>query len=496
MGSSDEYPIGLRLRNTVFHLDTLELTDLSGNPIAVRKQSLRVLCQLAEQNGRTVDKDELIDAAWNGRSVSDDNLVQCIKDIRYVIGDTDRSILRTAVGRGYSLHGKPDMRNASGTPPKLLISRMCTDTSDAELAELANVITEELIVTLTPRAGLAVTVDQAQSSSVQYVLDGRVGRSEENLHAFVQIAKRKTGDVVFAKQWKTLSAESGCLPWQIAERVGNALRIHMFNYDGEDYLSRNNSELDTQELMAKAAYHMSRIQMENRDAAREALSLAIKREPNNAMALAMRASAAVLSILQESHSKLPDPPEYCMELANRALSLAPHIDFVNRTRGSLRLWLNADHEGARADCKRALQITPVFHLAHQTIALSEILSGEHAAGIERVQKIMELGSSSNPRYPHYLAMLALGQVLAGHVGRAAASAREAHERSPKDPWCRYVYAAAAAGQPDVTSSAEFKRMIADTDLPISHFRDLAFTDLRDVDMLEERLSAVGYSPSL
>lgn len=492
MNAPDDCPIRLRLGKAFFDLDARQLIDREGRPLAVRKQSLSVLCELAARNGEIVDRDDLIDAAWSGRSVSDDNLVQCIKDIRTVLGDVDRQLVRTAVGRGYSLHGVREMPAGSGEHPRILISMFRASGDAPQLIELAEVIAEELVLALSPRAGLKITTDEAHRETAQYTIDGRMSLSGDNLRTFVQLTGGHSGEVVFAQTWTARTAEADGLPRQITDKVGNVLRVKMFNHAGEDHIGRANDELDTQELLAKAAYHMSRIQMQNRDVARSALSLAIEREPENAMALAMRASAAVLSILQESRSRLPDPPEYCMALADRAVGIAPHIDFVMRTRGSLRLWLKGDHEGARADCERALELSPVFHLAHQTIALSEILSGQHGAGIHRVENIMELGTPTNPRYPHYLALLALGQILAGQTDAAIKSAGEGHERAPGDPWCRYVYAAAAADCESITKSDSFRRMIGSIDLPLTHFRDLAFKDLREVDMLEERLVLAGY----
>ncbi|MCU9840389.1 winged helix-turn-helix domain-containing protein [Ruegeria sp. WL0004] len=468
------------------------MIDQEGRPVAVREKSLRLLCKLAERNGEIVNRDDLISAVWSGRSVSDDNLVQCIKDIRAVLGDRDRQLLRTAVGRGYSLHGVREKSIGPGAHPKLLISPLRIMGDAPELIELAEIVTEELIIALSPRAGLKVTTDETQRETALYAIDGRASLSGEEVRVFVQLVSGRSGDVAFAETWSIPITEAEFLPRQITDKITNVLRVKMFNYAGEDYIGRSNDELDTQELLAKAAYHMSRIQMQNRDVARNALSLAIEREPTNAMALAMRASAAVLSILQESRSKLPDAPEYCLELADRAVGIAPHIDFVMRTRGSLRLWLKGDHEGARADCERALEISSVFHLAHQTIALSEILSGEHAAGIHRVQKIMELGTPTNPRYPHYLALLALGQILAGENDAAIKIAQEGHERAPGDPWCNYVFAAAVADRKEIANTERFRHMIARNDLPLTHFRDQAFTDLRDVDMLEERLALAGY----
>lgn len=495
MNASEVCQNRLRLGKVVFDPGTNQLIDQEFRLIALREQSLRVLGELAARNGETVERDNLISAVWAGLSVSDDSLVQCIKDIRAVLDDGKRQLLRTAVGRGYSLHGVREISTSPGSHPKLLISALRVSGDAPELIELAEVITEELIVALSPRAGLIVNTNDEQIEAAHYSINGRASMSGENFRVFIQLVRGQSGDVAFAETWSIPITQADILPQQITEKISSILRVHMFNFAGENYISRDNADLDTQELMAKAAYHMSRIQMHNRDAARAALSVAIEREPTNAMAMAMRASTTVLLILQEGYSKLPDTPEYCMELANRAVGIAPHIDFVIRARGSLRLWLKADHEGARADCERALEISPVFHLAHQTIALSEILSGDHAAGIHRLKKIMELSTVTNPRYPHYLALMALGQILAGDTDAAVQTSRESHERAPSDPWCNYVYAAAAADREKITKTEGFQSMIAGIGLPFTHFRDLPFNDLREVDMLEESLTLAGYRPS-
>ena len=492
MDVSDENRKRLRFGNVIYDLNTCQLIDQEGRSIAVRKKSLRVLGTLAAQNGITVGKDELINAVWPGKFVSDDSLVQCIKDLRFALNDNDKQYLRTAIGRGYSLHGVRDLPVAAGSLPKLHISKLRVSGHTPELAEIAEITTEELIIGLSPRAGLKVITDEKPRDEVDYAIDGRVSQSGENLRVFVQLIRGKSGDVAFAETWTALIKEADNLPREIAERIGNVLRVHMFNFAGEKYVDRKNDDLDTQELMAKAAYHMSRIQMHHRDVARNAMSVAIEREPENAMALAMRASTAVISVLQEGTSKIPDAPEYLLQLANRAVGSASHVDFVMLTRGCMRLWLNADHEGARSDFNRALEISPVFHLAHQFLATSEILSGEHAQGILRVEKFIELSPVTNPRYPHYLTLLALGQILAGAADEALKTARESHERAPNDPWCNYVYTAAAAGRETITTTDDFRRMIVGIDLPFTHFRDLPFSNLRDVDFLEGRLALAGY----
>lgn len=482
----------LRLGDVVFDPGTLELWDAQNHPIAIRKMSLRVLGELAARNGETITRDDLIDSVWAGRAVSDDSLVQCIKDIRSALNDQDHTLVRTAVGRGYSLQGVLEPETGPGQHPKLLISALHAPENNPDLVELANLITEELVVTLSPRAGLNVTTDETQRDAAQYRIEGRVSLSGNHIRAFVQVIDTATEKVAFAETWNAQASDAKGLTNRVAEKVSSVLRIHMFNHAGQDHIDRNDEDLDMQELMSKAAYHMSRIRMENRDVARRTLSVAIEREPENPMALAMRAAIAVILVLQEGISKVPDPTEYCLDLADRAVGLAPHVDFVMLTRGSARLWLRADHDGARADFKRALAFNPVFHLGHQFLATSEILSGEYKPGIERLQKIIDLGTATNPRYPHYLTLMALGHLVGADIGAAEHAAREAHERAPNDPWCNYVYTAALADQEMVTTSEPFREMVSRIELPFSHFRSLPFTEVQTVDMLEARLRQAGY----
>ncbi len=52
-------------------------------------------------SGRLVSKDEIIEAVWRETAVTDDSLVQCLKDIRNALGDQSQTIIRTVPRRGY-----------------------------------------------------------------------------------------------------------------------------------------------------------------------------------------------------------------------------------------------------------------------------------------------------------------------------------------------------------------------------------------------------------
>src|SRR6267143_3297059 len=69
--------------------------------IKLRPKSFEVLKYLVENNGRLISKDELIHAVWVDAAVTDDSLVQCLKDIRHALSDETQQIIKTVHGRGY-----------------------------------------------------------------------------------------------------------------------------------------------------------------------------------------------------------------------------------------------------------------------------------------------------------------------------------------------------------------------------------------------------------
>lgn len=72
-----------------------------GRELQLRPKSFDVLRYLAEHAGQLVPKEELIRATWPDVFVSDDSLVQCIKDIREALSDDAHEIVRTVPRRGY-----------------------------------------------------------------------------------------------------------------------------------------------------------------------------------------------------------------------------------------------------------------------------------------------------------------------------------------------------------------------------------------------------------
>jgi DNA-binding winged helix-turn-helix (wHTH) protein len=75
----------------------------AGADIKLRPKSFEVLCYLLERQGLLVSKDELLDAVWDHKAVTEGSITQCLIDIRRALGDQSHEMIRTVPRRGYIL---------------------------------------------------------------------------------------------------------------------------------------------------------------------------------------------------------------------------------------------------------------------------------------------------------------------------------------------------------------------------------------------------------
>jgi predicted Zn-dependent protease len=312
---------------------------------------------------------------------------------------------------------------------------------------------------------------------------------------FLNINKRGDGSDIHASREEASGAAIWDLPGRVADVISAQLRVHMIIGDGAEFAKREDKGLSTQELMAKAAWNMSRFRRENWYAARAALEQAARRAPDNPIALSMLASMETQMIPLIPFSELSPDLDRMMALCERAVELDNSNDYVFRTRGNLRLWRLGDHEGACFNCCRALAINPSFHLAHLTIATSEIFAGRFEAGTLRLQEMMRRVPFDSQN-PLFLSLIALARLLSGQDDEAIEAAREGHERNPLGGWNALVLAVAASECGRITGSLKFRKMVARIELAPSHFLDLPIRDRSSAEYLASRALAAGVSEDI
>lgn len=85
-----------------FVLDTRKCTLLRlSEEIRLRPKAFDVLHYLVAHPGRVISKEELIESVWGRVHVTDDALVQCMREVRAALSDNSRQVIKTIPRRGY-----------------------------------------------------------------------------------------------------------------------------------------------------------------------------------------------------------------------------------------------------------------------------------------------------------------------------------------------------------------------------------------------------------
>ncbi len=92
-----------------------ECLSIDGEERHLRQQAFQVLTYLLERRERLVTKSELFESVWQNTAVTDDGLVQCVKEIRRALGDDTHHprFIKTVPKSGYRFIGEVE-ENSNG----------------------------------------------------------------------------------------------------------------------------------------------------------------------------------------------------------------------------------------------------------------------------------------------------------------------------------------------------------------------------------------------
>jgi DNA-binding winged helix-turn-helix (wHTH) protein/tetratricopeptide (TPR) repeat protein len=83
-----------------FDAAALRLT-VDGREVALEQRPMALLSLLLARRGQVVSKEQILDALWPGRTVTDASLTKCVARLRMALGDADHTIIHTVHGTGY-----------------------------------------------------------------------------------------------------------------------------------------------------------------------------------------------------------------------------------------------------------------------------------------------------------------------------------------------------------------------------------------------------------
>jgi TolB-like protein len=489
--------------------DRRELTRQS-KAIAIGPQVFDLLVLLIQNRERVVSKDDLLDAVWGGRIVSESTLTSHINAVRKAIGDSgeEQRLIRTVARKGFRFVG--DVREAQSSDAVSSLKAESTESNEAPALSLpdkpsiaalpflnlsgdpeqdyfADGMVEDIISALSrlrwlfviarnssfTYKGRSVDVKQVgRELGVRYVLEGSVRKAAKRVRITGQLIDATTGGHLWADRFEGTRGDIFELQDQVTENVVGAIAPQLERAEIERAKRKPTESLDAYDYYLRG---MANLHQGTREAINEALPLfskAIQLDPDFASAYAM---AAWCHFWRKVNGWMTDRAQEVAEgarLARRAVELG-RDDAVALTRGGHALsHLVGDLDGGIALLDRALVLNPNLAAAWFLGGFLRAWHGEPDGATEYFARAMRL-SPLDPEMYRMQAGMAVAHLFAGRFDTASSWAEKAFRDLPSFLMVVSIIAAshALAGRTDEARRAMHHLRQLDPALRISNLKD-------------------------
>jgi TolB-like protein len=471
-----------------------------------------LLVFLVQNRERVVSKDNLLDAVWGGRIVSESTLTSHINAVRRAIGDSgeEQRLIRTIARKGFRFVGdvreapssdgfrspKTEPARSNETPahglplpdkPSIAALRFRNLSGDPEQDYFADGVVEDITAALSrigwlfviarnssfAYKGRAVDVKQVgRELGVRYVLEGSVRKVASRVRITGQLIDATTGAHLRADRFEGTIDDIFELQDQITASVVGAIAPQLERAEIARAKRKPTESLDAYGYYLRG---MTNLHQGTREVINEALSLfdeAIQLDPGFASAYAM---AAWCHFWRKLNGWMTDRPREVAEgarLARRAVELGKDDAVALARSGHALGHLVGDLDGGIALIDRALVLNPNLAAAWFLGGFLRIRRGKPDDAIERFARAMRLSPLDSETY-RMQAGTAMAHLLAGRFDAASSWAEKAFRDLPSFLIAVGIIAAshALAGRTDEARLAMHHLRHLDPALRISNLTD-------------------------
>jgi len=488
-------------------IDRRELTR-GGEMISIGPQVFDLLVYLVEHRDRVVSKDDMIQAVWGGRIVSESTLTSHINAVRKAIGDSgeEQHLIRTIPRKGVRfigniLESKPSAKHgdlAANDTSKLLLALPDKPSiavlpfqnlsNDPEQEYFADGIVEDIITALSRMPWLfviarnssftykdrSVDVKQVgQELGVRYVLEGGVRKAANRIRVTGQLVDASTGIHIWADRFDGAVEDIFDLQDQMTASVVGALMPKLEQAEIERAKRKPTESLDAYDYYLRAMMYFYQRTPDANDEALRLFYKAIELDPEFATAHAM---AAWCHVWRKMNAWMTDREKEVAEgirLARRAVGLAKDNAVALARGGHAIAFLGHDLDSGIALLEQAIHFNPNLALAWYLSGWLRAYNGEPDMAIERLGRAMRF-SPLDPTLYHMKVGIAFAHLLARRFDEASAWAKEAFRDEPNYLPAAAVVAASnahAGRMEDATKAMARLRQISPA-LTASNLKDL------------------------
>jgi DNA-binding winged helix-turn-helix (wHTH) protein/Flp pilus assembly protein TadD len=444
-------PIAVHFGDSAFDVEKGVLVR-SGKQHYLRPKASALLKLLARNLGRVVSKQEMFDAAWPGVFVTEDSLIQAIREIRKAIGDDDQSILRNVSRRGYILVGDEPENRSGGSQPVVAFFRCANETGNASLTPIIDGFVEEVMNGLARFGTVAVLARQTSflfNSSDQeswklaranfganYIVEGTARPSAKGF--------RITGNLVDAatlSQLASMSFEANAetifdVQNEMAQLVISTLERRVADISVQRAYRRPIEDLEGYELLLRGVAVSRNNNEESFAESERLLRAAVAKDPASGLALAQLAN---VQVMKAGFGRAPRQKlDKILEAASKAVVLSPEQPVAHRVLSFIQMYRH-EHGAAEHHLRRSLDLNPYDAESLEQMGYLMTLRGKPVEAMQWMDRAVKL----NPIHPEwYEHDRSFALYLLGEYRKAA----ETIELSPLPPPWMLTWLAACYAQ--------------------------------------------------
>jgi TolB-like protein/tetratricopeptide (TPR) repeat protein len=431
-----------------FAVDTLRAeVCLAGKAVPLRRQSFDVLVHLLQRPHRIVSKDELLDAVWGNKVVTDGALKHCLMEIRAAIDDSERKVIRTVARRGYILEASVTKESVSTDNKISILVVPINDQSVGDNGEyISDGLTEEIITELSKVRSLRVIArasamrlkdagnalrDIARRLGVDFILDGSVRIWGDKLRVILQLRHLDSDEVGWSERYVGTLGDLFEIQDEIARSVAKELAIHLRVPE-----PTNDDKIEDPRVVEPYL----RARYETLKFSKEGLQQA-ERHLLNGLHL-VGPNARLLGALGHAYAKYSelglDPTgkfiAKAAECAEKIFELDPHSSPGYLLLGMVRFF-SGDLRAARAPLERSLDSNPADPDALATLGYLCALSGQN----ERASQLFDSVLDIDPLTPLNHCMPGFVAIMEGRYTDALPHYKRFLELDPKNPFAIWAW---------------------------------------------------------
>jgi TolB-like protein len=455
--------------------------------VSVAPQVFDLLDYLIRNRERVVSKGDLIDAIWNGRSVSDAALTTRLNVARSVIGDTgeDQRLIKTLPRKGFRFVGAvvetqgpagATTADNSTTPaltlpnkPSIAVLPFANLSGDPEQDYFADGMVDEITTALSRFKSLFVIARNSSFTykgravdiklvgrelGVRYVLEGSVRKAAGRVRISGQLIDAMTGSNLWADRFEGDLGDIFALQDEVTVNVVSAIQPKLLQTE-IDLAARRPNNLSAYDLCLRAQH----LQSWTRGGSAESLRLAsraLEIDPRYGFAATLAAECHIRNARQ---GWAADPKLEIAEgfrLLRLALSIDGNATLALSMLGRATASFSADFDTAKEMVDRAVALNPNSFRAWEERGWTHLTVGQPEEAIRSFERRIRLSPFDPLLFATYAGM-SVAFIGLGRFDEAVSAARKAVRLNPL---FAFTYRCLASALAHLERDAEAREAVA------------------------------------